>query len=234
MLTDLLDLMSPRRCAGCRERARGGGACERCLTALAGPAVAVPRPAPSVAGVGPDPPTWAVAPYEGAVREMIVAHKEHGRFDLARPLGAALAMSVLAATDAARDQCSAGTAIWLVPVPSARRAVRRRGHDAVARTAAVAAGRLRAGGVAAGRLELLGQHRPVADQAGLDAVRRAANLSGALVARPPGRRRGALVLIDDVTTTGASLREAARALRAVGAPVAGAAVVAYTVRRRPG
>ncbi|MFE4716191.1 ComF family protein [Streptomyces sp. NPDC056728] len=64
----------------------------------------------------------------------------------------------------------------------------------------------------------LRQRRAVADQAGLDSRRRLANLAGALEV-PAGARAllasgGRIVLVDDVMTTGASLAEAARAMRA--------------------
>jgi predicted amidophosphoribosyltransferase len=111
-------------------------------------------------------------------------------------------------------------ACLLVPVPSAKSAVRARGHDAVRRIALAAAGELRRSGVPVRVLAALHQQRAVADQAGLDARHRWANLTGALrVANGAGallRSAGRIVLVDDLLTTGASLAEAARALRAAG------------------
>jgi predicted amidophosphoribosyltransferase len=71
------------------------------------------------------------------------------------------------------------------------------------------------------------------DQAGLDAVARAANVHRTLRARPGAARSdgGAWVVVDDVVTTGATLREAQRALEESGLVVAGAATVAATRRR---
>ena len=57
--------------------------------------------------------------------------------------------------------------------------------------------------------------REVRDQVGLDARQRQANLSGAFTARH--RLSGTVVLVDDVTTTGATLTNAAKALRIAGA-----------------
>ncbi|WP_225991356.1 ComF family protein [Actinomadura montaniterrae] len=98
---------------------------------------------------------------------------------------------------------------------------------------AVAVRRLRAGGVPVVAVGGLRQCRRVADQAGLGARARRDNLSGALEAvgraALAGRR---VVLVDDVITTGASLAEAARALRAAGADVVAAATVAATPLRR--
>lgn len=74
--------------------------------------------------------------------------------------------------------------------------------------------------------------RRTLDQAGLDADGRQANLTGNLVAR--GRlpdRDTAVVVVDDVVTTGATLAELGRVLRGCGVRVLGAATVAATPRR---
>ncbi|GAA2235360.1 hypothetical protein GCM10010104_32710 [Streptomyces indiaensis] len=68
---------------------------------------------------------------------------------------------------------------------------------------------------------VLRQRRAVADQAGLNSRQRLANLAGALVVAPGGARLlrdGPVVLVDDVMTTGASLAEATRAVRAASHP----------------
>jgi predicted amidophosphoribosyltransferase len=212
----VLDLVLPQRCAGC-----GGRRvllCAGCGSLVGGSArVCVPRPRPP--GL---PVCWAVAPYAGAVRAMIVAYKERGRSGLALPLGAALARAVSAG--------AAGLPALLVPVPSTRASVRRRGHDPTLRIAHVAARLLARRGEPVRCRRLLAHRRRVVDQAGLSAPGRLANLDGALVARRD--LRGArVIVVDDVVTTGATLVEAARALRAAGAEVHAAAVVAATTRR---
>ncbi|KMS77804.1 hypothetical protein ACH49_19240 [Streptomyces leeuwenhoekii] len=109
-------------------------------------------------------------------------------------------------------------AVLLVPVPSARRAVRARGHDPARRIALAAAGELRRSGTPARMLAALRHRRAVADQSGLDSRQRWDNLAGALAVVPGAARllcgAAAVVLVDDLMTTGASLAEAARAVRA--------------------
>jgi hypothetical protein len=63
---------------------------------------------------------------------------------------------------------------------------------------------------------VLRQRRGVADQSGLNSRQRMDNLAGALTVVPGGGRllaEGLVVLVDDLMTTGASLTEAARAVR---------------------
>jgi predicted amidophosphoribosyltransferase len=211
VLADLLDLVLPRSCAGCS--APGRMLCAACVAALRRPRRHRPTPCPP--GL---PPLVAAGSYDGVVRAALLAHKEHGRLGLVRPLGAALATAVRALDP------PGGTV--LVPVPSAPAAVRARGQDHARRLATAAAGGVP--GVRSRRL--LVPARAVADQSELTTAGRAANLSGAL--RAPRRLDGlSVVVVDDVVTTGATLAEAARALRAAGADVRGCAVVAATVRR---
>jgi predicted amidophosphoribosyltransferase len=222
----LADLILPMECAGCgRSRSRSAlpGLCTLCALSLSGPPVPARVPG-GARGRGALPPVHALAAYLEPVPEIIVAQKEHGRLDLARPLGRELARAAEAAAAGADP-------LWLVPVPSTRAATVRRGQDPVLRMARVAAARLRASGRAAAVLPALTHRRRIADQAGLGRAARAENLAGALAVRASSARllgERPVVLVDDVVTSGATLTEAARALRAAGNAPVGAAVLAAT------
>lgn len=221
-LPGLLDLLLPTHCAGCRTgRTQLCPDCRAALaTARAGPA----GPQPPPPGL---PPLRAAAPYADPVRRLLIAHKERGALRLAGPLGQALARAVGPLLD--------GRPVLLVPMPSTPRSVRARGHDPTLRLARAAARELRRGGHPVRAAPVLRHRRTVADQAGLTAAQRRANLHGALGLRPgavrllTGRQP---VLVDDLVTTGATLAEAARALSALGHPPRAAATVAAAVRRR--
>jgi predicted amidophosphoribosyltransferase len=120
-------------------------------------------------------------------------------------------------------------------MPSSRSSVRRRGDDVVLALARTAASRLRLAGHHVRVAPLLEHTRAVQDSAGLSAAAREANLAGAMrLRRPagPSLRGLTVVLVDDLLTTGATLVEAARVLRAAGAIVPSAAAVAATARHR--
>ncbi|CAL9432102.1 Orotate phosphoribosyltransferase [Streptomyces sp. enrichment culture] len=229
---ELADLVLPADCAGCGLPRTG--LCARCRELLSGSRPRRVRPEPPPDGL---PPVHACLAYADEVRAVLLAHKERGALRLAAPLGAVLAGAVRAAAgEAGPGGAARGSTgpLLLVPVPSARRSVAARGHDPVRRMALAAAAELRRGGRSARVLPVLRQRRAVADQAGLDARRRLANLAGALdTAAGAGRllEQGPVVVVDDLVTTGASLAEAARALGRAGGRVAGAAVVAAS---RPG
>lgn len=212
---DLTDLVLPAECGGCgRPRTV---LCPGCRAALMGAAPRRVRPLPEPPGL---PVVHAVAPYEDEVRAALLAHKERGALMLAGPLGVALAGAVRAGLVSGGGS---GAPVLLVPVPSARRAVRARGHDPARRIALAAADELRRAGTSARVLAVLRQRRAVADQSGLNSRQRLDNLAEALEVAAGGARLlaegGRAVLVDDLMTTGASLAEAARALRAAFAEV---------------
>lgn len=229
----MLDLFLGGSCLGCR--APGRLLCASCSAGL--PRVAAPRwPTPTPAGLATP---YAVAPYDGLVRALVIGHKEHRLASLRSVLGSLLAVSVLAVLT---EQGARG-AVVLVPVPSRAAGVRARGRDATREMTERAAALVQSTG--AGRYEVsvasLLRSRPgTADQAGLDVEGRRANLAGSMACSSAGLRRLArrvgaahVVVCDDVLTTGATLGEAQRALAAVGVPVVGHACVAATTRRRP-
>ncbi|HEU4512633.1 MAG TPA: ComF family protein [Nocardioidaceae bacterium] len=218
----LLDLLLGSRCAVCESPGRV--LCQSCRAAL-------PRD-PVESWPSPTPPGLArpiaVGAYTGALKLLVNAHKEQGRFALARPLGDLLAASVqghLAGQVAAAP-------VLLVPVPSRAAVVRRRGHDPLTRIALRAASTLRRHGVEASVVRALHTVRRTEDQAGLGATARSLNLAGSMACRSrPGALPSAVrLVVDDVITTGATVREAQRALEEAGVVVHGVSVVAATRR----
>ena len=209
VLAALTDLVLPRPCIGCGGPV--GPLCPGC----------VPAAPVSLAGEA----VWAAARYDGAVRTSLLAYKERGRRDLAGPLAGLLARAVRACLVAERGSPWRPAAV-LVPIPSARSAAAARGGHHVLRLARRAAPGCGARFVP----DALVMTRAVRDSAGLSTDERAANLAGAFAARPPPPGCAAMI-VDDIVTTGATLREARRALEAARWPVLGAAVVAATPRR---
>jgi len=206
-LTQALALLLPVTCAGCDEP--DTTLCEACAAAVA--------PQPSVQAVdapGGAVAVWSVLPFDGVAARVIRALKEEGRTPLARTLAPALA--------AAARRLDAPDAV-LVPVPTSRAAFRRRGFrvpDLLAARAGLPVARL------------LRPVRRTGDQRGLDREGRRRNVAHSLSARDAAARR--VIVLDDVVTTGVTIEEAVRALRAGGAEVVGAVTVAATPRRGNG
>ena len=83
-----LDLTAGSRCVACRRPGRP--LCVACRRAL--PRTAVPaRPSPCPPGLLP---VHATGDYDGALKALVLAHKEHAMHALAVPLGGLLAVAV--------------------------------------------------------------------------------------------------------------------------------------------
>ncbi len=219
-VTTVADLALGSVCAGCA--AAPGLLCDPCRAELARPAW-LERTLPGDLRVA------AVTIYGGVPRSVVLAHKERGRLALAGPLGDALAVAVAAVIEAGGCARCGSRPVGLVPAPSARSAVRHRGHDPMLRVARRASTILRRAGHACLVVPAMRHRRRVSDQAGLGQAARLANLREALTVRGPSTRllAGAcVVVVDDVVTTGATLAESARALQAASLRPCGAAVVA--------
>jgi predicted amidophosphoribosyltransferase len=215
------DLALGSECVGCG--APGRVLCRPCLDSLpSGGRESWPTPAPDGLAV-----PFAAGEYDGLLKAMVNQHKEHGVFSLAAPLGRVLGGVVL---DLLAEVGAPSSPIGVVPVPSRPAVVRRRGHDPLLRVARCAARWLRRDGVDVTVCRALRTVARVRDQALLTAADRAVNLQGSMSCGRvpfPGRL---IVVVDDVLTTGATAREAQRALEARGVAVRGVAAVAATRR----
>lgn len=219
----IFDIVLPARCVSCGAIVGGGGPlcpdcaagleplsgrrCDRCGAPLASEQRRCVRCRSRELAYDSHRSVFA---YEGVAKALIVAYKFGGRRSLAPLLAGYLAAELETAA-------TPGTVV--VPVPASPRGRRRRGFDQVALL-----GReleRRHGIAVCGALV----RRRGREQKRLDFSGRSRNLVGAvrlrhrpLVPRGPGgeRRPSRVVLLDDVFTTGATINECARVLRAAG------------------
>jgi ComF family protein len=232
----VLDLVFPALCPLCGDVLGAGrrdpicGTCWEAFPLLPpGGCVSCGAPGPATLAAGtpasacpacaaePTPLAFARAAgvYDGRLREAILALKFRGKRALAHPLGDLVA---------ARCAEAFGAIDALVPVPLARRRERERGFNQAELIAARLGRRL---GIPA-RPRWLGRARSTEPQSELDAAARRRNVRDAFLAAPAVAGRS-IVVIDDVLTTGATVRECARTLRRAGARSVGVVTVARVV-----
>jgi len=193
-----LDLLLAPRCAGCG--APGSWLCLTCRD-LCEP---VRQGRVTAAGT-----------YGGALREAIHRFKYEGERALANELGTLIASCV------ASDLATGVALDVVVPAVLHPERARSRGYDQARLLAAVVAER-----TALPLRVPLRRIRAAAPQVALDRAARAENLRGAYVAEAGALRGARVALVDDVTTTGATLAAASGALRAAGARVVRSYVIA--------
>lgn len=208
-----------RLCAACLARHTDDAPrCRRCAIAL--------PPGPDTCGrCLRDPPPFerciAAFDYAPPWDHQIARFKFHAALDL----GGVFADRLVAAIGAAASP----PVELILPVPLAEARLRERGYNQAWELARRIGRRLRVPADAA----LLLRMRETPHQLALPIEQRAGNVRGAFAVEP--RRRAELAgrhvaLVDDVMTTGATLAEAARVLRAAGAASLQAWVLARTPR----
>ncbi len=169
-----------------------------------------------------DPPSYEAHVgaylYKGPVRRMILLYKDGRRYPLAGLLGTALARVV-------RRRWPGMTFDAVVYVPSPNRRRMRRGFDPAHLIARETARRL-----SVPCRKHLRIRKSLAEQKSLSRAARRRNVKGAFKTDDSILKDSRLLLVDDVRTTGATLREAARVLKRAGAEVY-AATVAIVVER---
>ena len=157
-------------------------------------------------------PACAAGVYRGALESAVHALKYGKRADLASPLGALLRGPW---TELGRE------ADALVPVPLHPRRLRERGYN----QAALLAARLASTASTRCRARALTRIRQTRPLPGLDRAERAAQVAGAIIARRP-LPEARIVLVDDVVTSGSTVRECRQALEDAGARVVGVVALA--------
>jgi ComF family protein len=211
-LEAMLALLAPPRCAACDGRVR--------MLAVFCPSCA------RSATRAPDEPSGArvALVYGGAVARAIARMKYEARPDLARPLGDLLWRAVEPHAGLLREAV-------VVPVPLHPTRLAERGFNQSALMARRVAVHLGA------RFEprMLARTRETQQQAALDRTARRMNVADAFEVRDAGAgalvRRGIVLLVDDVITTGATLDACERALLGAGATHIHRAVLAAAPRR---
>ena len=210
MLARALTLLVPPACFACGSHAGSGRPlCSGCRAGLH--------------WLGPEPvdlhglSVWAPVAYEAAARSLVRALKFGGASALAGPMASAIA---------ANAPPSPWVAGVLVPVPLSPSRRRQRGFNQ-AQALAQALGARTGLPVA----DCLRRRERRGSQVGRGRFARLEELRGAVGLRPRHAAPQVAVLVDDVVTTGATLAECARALRAGGCERVHAVAYARTLGR---
>ena len=211
-LTELNTLLFPVRCYGCRDL--GFAICSNCRKHW--------NPHIYQSQIS-DLSVYSAIPYSAVARNILLAAKEENQKSADQLIIRALSKSV-------ETLFRSIPVCAIVPIPSQPSANRRRGRDFVSEISTSVA---RQCGVAV--LPILHHQRVIRDQSKLNIADRRENLAMALAVKSEysGNYSGEkVVILDDLLTTGATLKEANRALTKGGFLVQAAATACVVLRRR--
>lgn len=164
-------------------------------------------------------PIISLAEFVDPLAEMIRLFKFQGYIRLGQRLGRLLAQRKSA-------EIRALSAKWLIATPLHIADFRRRGFNQAEILSDILS---RACGLDSARL-LIAKPIRTKHQSRLDAEERAYNLAGAFEAQLPEFKGARVALVDDVITTGSTIREIGRTLAEAGAEVVGAVALASEIQ----
>lgn len=221
-----LDILFPKRCVGCGRE--GGFICRSCRQAILKiePPICPKCGRPQSSGIlCPDCAVWQAeidgirSPFrfEGVMRQAILQLKYRNLRALATPLAELLADYLIT---------SPVPAEVLVPVPLHKKRLRERGYN---QSGLLARELSRLTNLPVVEDYLIRQHHTSPQARTSNVGERRSNVAGAFACRNHGLRDKQVLLIDDVSTSGATLDACAAALKAAGVASAWGLVMAREI-----
>jgi ComF family protein len=149
-----------------------------------------------------------VATYDESTSPIILAAKESGSREAVKLIARSIACSISFAI----SNLDISKPINLITIPSQLSAIRKRGRDHIKDLVLEVIIQLDQQNIDAIYLPILKPIKKIKDQSNLNGLQRKENMSHAFIAKSSPISQSAVILIDDLVTTGASVQEGVRAL----------------------